>query len=109
MPFGGEAPTCALDESTGIVYCADGIDTNGFASYDIAADSWTPLAPDPFTTDHYGSASGAFNGKVFVAGGFTPRRRGRVYDIASNTGRLERQRHCPSSLQDTIRSANSCT
>ena len=69
MPFGDEAPTCALDESADIVYCADGNGTNQFASYNIASDTWTPLAPDPFATDHYGSASGAFNGKVFVAGG----------------------------------------
>src|SRR5205814_68752 len=34
MPFGGEAPTCALMESTGIVYCADGQTSNSFASYD---------------------------------------------------------------------------
>src|SRR5436190_11995157 len=66
MPFSGEAPTCALMESTGIVYCADGFATNSFASYNIATDTWTTLAPDPFVTDHYGSASGAFNGKVFV-------------------------------------------
>jgi hypothetical protein len=85
MPFGGEAPTCALDESSGIIYCADGITSNSFAAYDIAADSWTPLAPDNLTTDHYGSASGVFNGKVFVAGGFTNGAAVDVYDIASNT------------------------
>ena len=45
MPFSGEAPTCALDESAGIVYCTDGTNGNGFSSYDIAADSWTPLRP----------------------------------------------------------------
>jgi N-acetylneuraminic acid mutarotase len=85
MPFGGEAPTCALMESTGIVYCADGITSNQFAAYDIAADSWTPLAPDPLITDHYGSASGAFNGKVFVAGGFSNGAAVDVYDVASNS------------------------
>ena len=37
MPFSGEAPTCALMESTGIVYCADGYATNSFAAYDIAS------------------------------------------------------------------------
>ena len=36
-----------------------------------ATDTWTPLAADPFVTDHYGSASGAFNGNVFVVGGTT--------------------------------------
>jgi len=85
MPFQGEAPTCALDESAGIVYCTDGFDSNQFAAYDIAADSWTPLAPDPFTTDHYGSASGVFNGKVYVACGFTNGAAVDVYDIATNT------------------------
>ena len=65
---GGEAPTCALDESAGIVYCTDGTNGSGFFSYDIAADSWTTLASIP-QSDTYGSASGAFNGKVFVAGG----------------------------------------
>ncbi len=85
-PFSGEAPTCALDESAGIIYCTDGLNSNGFAAYDIASDSWTTLASDPFVTDHYGSASGAFNGKVFVAGGtggFSAQVD--VYDIASNT------------------------
>ena len=71
MPFTSEAPTCALDEISGLVYCAEGDTGNGFASYDIATDTWMPLASDPFATDHYGSASGAFNGKVFVAGGTT--------------------------------------
>src|SRR5262249_58366633 len=36
--------------------------------------------------DHYGSASGAFNGKVFVAGGTTGFVNAvQVYDIATNT------------------------
>ena len=70
MPFTSEAPTCALMESTGLVYCAEGDTGSGFASYNIATDSWTPLASIP-GADHYGSASGAFNGKVFVAGGTT--------------------------------------
>ena len=40
----------------------------GFFSYNIATDSWNTLASIP-ESDTYGSASGAFNGKVFVAGG----------------------------------------
>jgi hypothetical protein len=44
MPFSGEAPTCALDEPNGIVYCADGLATNSFASYNIATNTWTTLA-----------------------------------------------------------------
>jgi hypothetical protein len=85
MPFTGEAPTCALMESTGIVYCADGNDVNAFAAYDTASNTWTPLAGTPNAED-YGSASGAFNGKVFLAGGtnnFT--NSVWVYDVASNT------------------------
>src|SRR5439155_5043696 len=86
MPFSGEAPTCSLMHATGIVYCADGTAGNDFASYDIATDSWTPLASDPFATDHYGSASGAFNGKVFVAGGTSSiSNQVDVYDVGSNT------------------------
>ena len=89
MPFESEAPTCALMESTGIVYCAEGDAGNGFASYDIATDTWTPLAADPFVTDHYGSVSGAFNGKVFVVGGTTAFSNANwVYDVASNTWSL---------------------
>ena len=68
MPFTSEAPTCALMASTGIVYCTEGDTGSGFASYNIATNTWTPLASIP-GGDHYGSASGAFNGKVFVAGG----------------------------------------
>ena len=72
--------------SSGIVYCAQGDTGNGFASYNIATDTWTPLASDPFATDHYGSASGAFNGKVFVAGGTTSILSNvDVYDVATNT------------------------
>ena len=70
MPFTSEAPTCALMASTGIVYCTEGDTGSGFASYNIATNTWTPLASIP-GGDHYGSASGAFNGKVFVAGGTT--------------------------------------
>ncbi len=85
MPFAGsEAPTCALMESTGIVYCAQGDTGNGFAAYNIATDTWTPLANTP-NGDDYGSASGAFNGKVFLAGGTTGFINSVwVYDVASN-------------------------
>jgi hypothetical protein len=85
MPFTSEAPTCALMESTGIVYCAEGDAGNGFAAYNIATDSWTSLANTP-NGDDYGSASGAFNGKVFLAGGTTGFSNAVwVYDVASNT------------------------
>jgi len=84
MPFTSEAPTCALMESTGIVYCTEGDTGSGFASYNIATNTWTPLASIP-GGDHYGSASGAFNGKVFVAGGTTGIVADvQVYNVASN-------------------------
>ena len=86
MPFTSEAPTCALMASTGIVYCAEGDTGNGFASYNIATDTWTSLAPDPIIPNHYGSASGAFNNKVFVAGGSTAFTSSvAVYDVGTNT------------------------
>ncbi len=47
MPFTSEAPTCALMASTGLVYCAEGDTGTGFASYDIASDTWTSLANVP--------------------------------------------------------------
>lgn len=85
MPFNSEAPTCALMAATNKVYCAEGDTGNGFASYDIATDTWTPLASIP-GGNHYGSASGAFNGKVFVAGGTTTYSAVvQVYDVATNT------------------------
>src|SRR5262249_10162784 len=85
MPFTSEAPTCALMASTGLVYCTEGDTGSGFASYNIATDTWTPLASIP-GGDHYASASGAFNGKVFVAGGPTGFVSAvQVYDVASNT------------------------
>jgi N-acetylneuraminic acid mutarotase len=85
MPFTSEAPTCALDESSGIVYCTEGDTGTGFAAYDPATDAWTPLAAIP-GGDHYGSASGAFNGMVFVAGGTTGFVADvQVYDVAGNT------------------------
>jgi hypothetical protein len=86
MPFTSEAPTCALMASTGIVYCAEGDTGTHFASYNIATDTWTPLANTPNPSDDYGSASGAFNGKVFLAGGTTAFSSAVwVYDVASNT------------------------
>jgi N-acetylneuraminic acid mutarotase len=85
MPFTSEAPTCALMASTGIVYCTEGDTGSGFASYNIATNTWTSLAAIP-GGDHYGSASGAFNGKVFVAGGTTGLVSAvQVYDVATNT------------------------
>jgi len=85
MPFSSEAPTCALMATTSLVYCTEGDTGSGFASYNIATDTWTPLASIP-GGDHYGSASGAFNGKVFVVGGTTGIvNTVQVYDVASNT------------------------
>src|SRR4029079_6117344 len=85
MPFSSEAPTCALMPGTNFVYCTEGDTGSGFERYDIAGDSWTSLASIP-GGDHYGSASGAFNGKVFVAGGSTAFTSAvQVYDVASNT------------------------
>ena len=86
MPtIGGEAPTCALDASAGMVYCTDGLNGSGFFSYDIATDTWATLASIP-QSDTYGSASGAFNGKVFVAGGSGAITNAVwVYDIGTNT------------------------
>ena len=84
MPFASEAPTCALMPGTNFVYCTEGDTGSGFARYDIAADSLTSLASIP-GGDHYGSASGAFNGKVFVAGGTTGQTNAvQVYDVATN-------------------------
>src|SRR5204863_4270607 len=85
MPFASEAPTCALMASTGIVYCTEGDTGNGFAAYNIASNSWSSLAAIP-GADHYGAASGAFNGKVFVGGGgaFAFTNAVQVYDVASN-------------------------
>jgi hypothetical protein len=86
MPFTSEAPTCALMASTGIVYCAEGDTGTGFASYNLATDTWATLANTPNATDNYGSASGAFNGKVFLAGGTTSFVNNVwVYDVGSNT------------------------
>src|SRR6478752_6919379 len=86
MPFASEAPTCALMPGTNFVYCTEGDTGSGFARYDIATDVWTPLASIP-GGDHYGSASGAFNGKVFVAGGGAAGASNtvQVYDVATNT------------------------
>src|SRR4029078_5117173 len=85
MPFTSEAPTCALMPLTGFVYCNEGDTGSGFARYDIITNTWTSLAPIP-GGDHYGSASGAFNGKVFVAGGTTAFSNAvQVYDVATNT------------------------
>jgi len=70
---------------TDLVYCAEGDTGSGFASYNITTGAWIPLAPVP-GGDHYGSASGAFGGKVFIAGGSTSFvNTVQVYDVATNT------------------------
>ncbi len=85
MPSNAIAPTCALMEATGIVYCGFGWLNTSFAAYNIATDSWTSLAQVP-TIDSYGSVLGAFNGKVFlVSGTFFPTNAVWVYDVATNT------------------------
>jgi Dockerin type I domain/Kelch motif len=85
MPFASEAPTCALMPGTNFVYCTEGDTGSGFARYDVSANTWTSLASIP-GGDHYGSASGAFNGKVFVAGGTTSFSSAvQVYTVATNT------------------------
>jgi hypothetical protein len=86
MPFTSEAPTCALMEDTGIVYCAEGDTGTHFSSYDTATDTWTSLVDTPNPTDDYGSASGAFNGKVFLVGGTTGFSNAVwVYDVVGNS------------------------
>jgi N-acetylneuraminic acid mutarotase len=86
MPFTSEAPTCALMPGTNFVYCAQGTGGSGFARYDRVADTWTTLANTP-NANNYGSASGAFNGKVFLAGGNPVNAINNVwvYDVATNT------------------------
>jgi hypothetical protein len=77
--------SCALMEDTGIVYCGSGFLSQGFAAYDIATDSWTSLTQVP-TIDSYGSALGAYNGKVFLVGGtFFFSSAVWIYDVATNT------------------------
>ena len=79
------APTCALTEATGIVYCGFGFTNQTFAAYNIANDRWRSLAQVP-TIDSYGSVLGAFNGKVFlVSGTFFLTNAVWVYDVATNT------------------------
>ena len=76
----------------------------GSQSYNIATDTWTTLASDPFHPDHYGSASGAFNGKVFVAGGSTLFSDDvSVYDVGPIRGRQGRRHQTTSCWQATNR------
>ncbi len=85
MPSNAESPTCALMEATGVIYCGFGRLRQGFAAYNIATNTWTSLAPVP-TTDSYGSALGAFNGKVFLVGGTSQLSSGVwIYDVATDT------------------------
>ena len=85
MPFSSEAPTCALMPGTNFVYCTEGDTGSGFArttSPPTVGRHWLTYP----CIDHYGSASGAFNGKVFVAGGTTGFVSAvEVYDVATNT------------------------
>ena len=85
MPSNAIAPTCALMEATGIVYCGFGFTNQSFAAYNIANDNWRSLAHVP-TIDSYGSVLGAFNGKVFLVGGtFFTTNAVWIYDVSTNT------------------------
>ena len=47
MPFASEAPTCALMEAPASFTAQKVIRGSGFASYNIATNTWTPLANTP--------------------------------------------------------------
>jgi Kelch motif len=85
----GQAPSAAY--WNGKIYAIGGFNggpTTTVQIYDIATNAWSAGAPIPAGT--YGAAAGAFNNKVFVAGGTDPGAANpttvlQVYDIATNT------------------------
>ena len=93
MPFTSEAPTCALMQGVAatngdcpLIYCAEGDTGTGFAVFDPDANTWTTLPNTPNATDDYGSASGAWAGKFYLAGGTTGFVNNVwVYTVSSNT------------------------
>ena len=84
-----QAPSTAY--WNGKIYSIGGLNgtpTTTVQIYDIATDTWSAGAPIPAGT--YGAAAGAFNNKVFVAGGTDPAGAAPtttlfIYDIATNT------------------------
>jgi hypothetical protein len=87
LPVTSEAPSAAY--YNGKIYLAEGDTGLSFHIYDIATNTWTTGAPrtnPPAPANGYGSAAGAFGGKVYVVGGSSATSNvTSVYDIASNT------------------------
>ena len=84
IPAVSEAPCAAM--YNGKIYVAQGDTGAGFFIYDIAGNSWSAGPNVPVTTNRYGCAAGAFNGKVYVVGGSsTASNSVQVYDIALNS------------------------
>lgn len=91
IPEGTNAPSAAL--FNGKIYVAEGsggtAPSNNLRIYDIATNAWSVGADIPGTPDRFGSAAGAFGGKVYVVGYGVPGGAAstdtQVYDIATNT------------------------
>jgi hypothetical protein len=86
VPVASEAPSAAY--YNGKIYLAEGDTGNSLRIYNIASNTWSSGAPRAAVTDGYGAAAGAYNGRVYVAGGGTTGPGSSatwVYNIASNT------------------------
>jgi hypothetical protein len=69
IPQPGQALSAAYYD--GKIYATEGNAGPGLQIYDIATNTWGPGPPRPGVTDSYGSAMGAYLGKIFVVGGGT--------------------------------------
>jgi hypothetical protein len=84
LPLASEAPSAAY--LAGKIYVIDGDTGTLIRIYDIATNSWSNGAARPTATSGYGTASGAYDGKVYVVGdGVGTTTLVSVYDVASNT------------------------
>ena len=95
MPIAGEAPTCALDATCRYRLLHGRFERNGFFSYDIATDTWTPLlhpsVGSPTVLHQVRSMARCLSwvGRVVLHNAVW------VYDIGTNTGRPDGSATCP--------------
>src|SRR5438093_11050265 len=68
IPVASEAPTAAY--LNGKMYLAEGDTGDSFQIYDVATNTWSTGIPRPGYSNNYGAAAGAYNGKVYIVGGW---------------------------------------
>ena len=86
IPVASEAPAAAYLD--GKIYLVEGDTGDSFQIYNVATNTWTTGTSRPGYGDNYGAAAGAYNGKVYIVGGWNGQdgtTTTSVYDPATST------------------------